>query len=77
MKGAIPFDKKVEIVLQKGFTRKEVDIVHTWYDIESCDEDISTERLMAMTGDVCNVDDDVVASAMCKFQEKYDRIFKE
>ena len=70
------FDEQVQIVLRKGFTKKERDIVETWYDIESCDEDISTERLMAMTGDICNVEDDVVAAAMCKFQDKYDRMFK-
>lgn len=75
MKGAISFEKKVEIVLENGFTEQEQDIVFTWYEIEEEDEDISTERLMAMTADSCDVDDDEVATTMCKFQEKYDRIF--
>lgn len=75
MKGAISFEKKVEIVLENGFTDQEQDIVYTWYEIEEEDEDISTERLMAMTADSCDVDDDEVATTMCKFQEKYDRIF--
>lgn len=75
MKGAISFEKKVEIVLENGFTEQEQDIVYTWYEIEEEDEDISTERLMAMTADSCDVDDDEVATTMCKFQEKYDRIF--
>ena len=75
MKGAISFEKKVEIVLENGFTEQEQDIVYTWYEIEEEDEDISTERLMAMTADSCDVEDDEVATTMCKFQEKYDRIF--
>lgn len=76
MKGGISFDARVQIVITNGFTKKEKEIITTWYDIESTDEDISTERLMAMTADICNVDDGDVASAMCKFQEKYDKLFK-
>ena len=75
MKGAISFEKKVAIVLENGFTEQEQDIVYTWYEIEEEDEDISTERLMAMTADSCDVEVDEVATTMCKFQEKYDRLF--
>jgi len=71
------FDEKVNSVISKGFSRKEQDIIITWYGIESTDEDISTEKLMALTADENNVDIDRVVSAMVKFQKKYDILFKE
>lgn len=71
----LTFEQKRTMVLRKGFKDWEIDVVETWYEIEEEDEDISTERLMAMTADSCDVDDDEVATTMCKFQEKYDRIF--
>lgn len=76
MKDNTSFDARVQIVITNGFTKKEKEIITTWYGIELTDEDISTEKLMAMTADICDVDDGDVASAMCKFQEKYDRLFK-
>lgn len=73
MKGAISFEKKVEIVLENGFTEQEKSVVRAWYAIESADEDISTERLIARTQHATHNSN--VVKIMGKFSRQYDKIF--
>ena len=67
MKGALSFNQRMEVVLEEGFTPKEKWVVRTWYDLEDEDEDISTERLLAMTSQMTNTSYDKIPSIMDKF----------
>lgn len=71
MKGAISFQKKVEIVLENGFTEQEKSVVRAWYAIESADEDISTERLIARTQHATHNYN--VVEIMGKFSRQFDK----
>lgn len=73
MKGALNFNSKVEIVLGNGFSDTEKNVVRTWYAIESEDEDISTERLIARTQHATRNED--VISIMHRFSNKYNKTF--
>lgn len=75
MKGALSFNQKMEIVLEEGFTPKEKWVIRTWYDLEYEDEDISTERLLAMTSEMTNTDYGKIPSIMDKFSRKFDKVF--
>ena len=71
MKGAISFEKKVEIVLENGFTEQEKSVVRAWYAIESEDEDISTERLIARTQHATHNYN--VVEIVARFSRQYDK----
>ena len=75
MKGALNWDTKVNIVLQKGFCSWEKDVVETWYDIESEDEDMSTPYLLQRVEDDTGIDQDDILDVMRRFSEKYDEVF--
>lgn len=75
MKNALNFDTKVKIVLEKGFCSWEKDVVESWYDIESEDEDMSTPYLLQRVEDDTGIDQDDILEVMRKFSEKYDEIF--
>ena len=51
--------------------------VETWYDIESEDEDMSTEYLTQRVADDAGLDDYKVLEVMRKFSEKYDEMWGE
>lgn len=72
------FDQKVDKVLDyMKASDKLRDIVHTWYDIEGEDEDISTERLISMVSDITEVEYEDVVETMCNFSNFYDICEKE
>lgn len=73
----LTFEQKREKVLQKGFKAWEIDVVETWYDIESEDEDMSTEYLTQRVADDTGLDDYKVLEVMGKFSEKYDEMWGE
>lgn len=75
MKNALKFETKVKIVLEKGFCSWEKDVVESWYDIESEDEDMSTPYLLQRVEDDTGIDQDDILEVMRKFSEKYDEIF--
>jgi hypothetical protein len=75
MKNALKFETKVKIVLEKDFRSWEKDVVESWYDIESEDEDMSTPYLLQRVEDDTGVDQDDILEVMRKFSEKYDEIF--
>lgn len=75
MKNALKFETKVKTVLEKGFRSWEKDVVESWYDIESEDEDMSTPYLLQRVEDDTGVDQDDILEVMRKFSEKYDEIF--
>lgn len=64
------FERNMQKVLSKGFSGHEIWVVETWYSIEDEDEDISTERLIALTCDITNTDFDSVMDIMQRFSEK-------
>lgn len=65
------WEKEMQIVMKKGFSNFEKHIVEMWYAIEEDDEDISTERLIAMTCDFTGASMDKVLDTMQKFSEKH------
>lgn len=71
------FEQKRTMVLRKGFKDWEIDVVETWYDIESEDEDMSTEYLTQRVADDTGLDDYKVLEVMGKFSEKYDEMWGE
>ena len=73
----LTFEQKREMVLRKGFKDWEIDVVETWYDIESEDEDMSTEYLTQRVADDTGLDDYKVLEVMGKFSEKYDEMWGE
>lgn len=73
----LTFEQKRTIVLRKGFKDWEIDVVETWYDIESEDEDMSTEYLTQRVADDTGLDDYKVLEIMGKFSEKYDEMWGE
>lgn len=73
----LTFEQKREMVLRKGFKAWEIDVVETWYDIESEDEDMSTEYLTQRVADDTGLDDYKVLEVMRKFSEKYDEMWGE
>ena len=73
----LTFEQKREMVLRKGFKGWEKDVVETWYDIESEDEDMSTEYLTQRVADDTGLDDYKVLEVMGKFSEKYDEMWGE
>lgn len=73
----LTFEQKLEMVLRKGFKDWEIDVVETWYDIESEDEDMSTEYLTQRVADDTGLDDYKVLEVMRKFSEKYDEMWGE
>ena len=73
----LTFEQKREMVLRKGFKSWEIDVVETWYDIESEDEDMSTEYLTQRVADDTGLDDYKVLEIMGKFSEKYDEMWGE
>lgn len=75
MKNALKFETKVKIVLEKGFYSWEKDVVESWYDIESEDEDMSTPYLLQRVEDDTGIDQDDILEVMRKFSEKYEEIF--
>ena len=75
MKGALSFNQKMENILSEGFTPKEKWVVRTWYDLENEDEDISTERLLAMTSEMTNTAYGKIPAIMDKFSRKFDKVF--
>ena len=75
MKNALSFETKVKIVLEKGFRSWEKDVVESWYDIESEDDDMSTPYLLQRVEDDTGIDQDDILEVMIKFSEKYDEIF--
>lgn len=75
MKNALKFETKVKIVLEKGFRNWEKDVVESWYDIESEDDDMSTPYLLQRVEDDTGIDQDDILEVMRKFSEKYDEIF--
>lgn len=75
MKGALNFESKKNIVLQKGFCSWEKDVVNAWYDIESEDDDMSTPYLLQRVEDDTGIDQDDILDVMQRFSEKYDEIF--
>lgn len=76
-KKTLTFEQKREMVLRKGFKGWEKDVVETWYDIESEDEDMSTEYLTQRVADDTGLDDYKVLEVMRKFSEKYDEMWGE
>lgn len=76
-KKTLTFEQKREMVLRKGFKSWEKDVVETWYDIESEDEDMSTEYLTQRVADDTGLDDYKVLEVMAKFSEKYDEMWGE
>lgn len=76
-KKTLTFEQKRENVLRKGFKGWEKDVVETWYDIESEDEDMSTEYLTQRVADDTGLDDYKVLEVMRKFSEKYDEMWGE
>lgn len=75
MKNALKFETKKKIVLEKGFCSWEKDVVESWYDIESEDDDMSTPYLLQRVEDDTGIDQDDILEVMRKFSEKYDEIF--
>ena len=75
MKGALSFESKKNIILQKGFCSWEKDVVNAWYDIESEDDDMSTPYLLQRVEDDTGIDQDDILDVMRKFSEKYDEVF--
>lgn len=73
----LTFEQKRTMVLRKGFKDWEIDVVETWYDIESEDEDMSTEYLTQRVADDTGLDDYKVLEVMGKFSEKYDEMWGE
>lgn len=73
----LTFEQKRAMVLRKGFKDWEIDVVETWYDIESEDEDMSTEYLTQRVADDTGLDDYKVLEVMGKFSEKYDEMWGE
>ena len=73
----LTFEQKRTMVLRKGFKDWEIDVVETWYDIESEDEDMSTEYLTQRVADDTGLDDYKVLEVMRKFSEKYDEMWGE
>lgn len=73
----LTFEQKRTLVLRKGFKDWEIDVVETWYDIESEDEDMSTEYLTQRVADDTGLDDYKVLEVMRKFSEKYDEMWGE
>lgn len=73
----LTFEQKRTLVLRKGFKDWEIDVVETWYDIESEDEDMSTEYLTQRVADDTGLDDYKVLEVMGKFSEKYDEMWGE
>lgn len=68
------FERNMQKVLSKGFSDNEIWVVETWYSIEDEDEDISTERLIALTCDITNTDFDSVMDIMQRFSEKMSEV---
>lgn len=68
------FARNMQKVLSKGFSDHEIWVIETWYSIEEEDEDISTERLIALTCDITNTDFDRVMDIMQKFSEKMSEV---
>lgn len=68
------FERNMQKVLSKGFSDHEIWVVETWYSIEDEDEDISTERLIALTSDITNTDFDSVMDIMQRFSEKMSEV---
>lgn len=73
----LTFEQKRTMVLRKGFKDWEIDVVETWYDIESEDEDMSTEYLTQRVADDTGLDDYKVLEVMAKFSAKYDEMWGE
>ena len=76
-KKTLTFEQKRTRVLREGFKGWEKDVVETWYDIESEDEDMSTEYLTQRVADDTGLDDYKVLEIMGKFSEKYDEMWGE
>lgn len=78
MKNELDFEERMELAIKNAnLDDWEAEIVYTWYDIEDEDEDISTERLIAMVCDETGAEVEDVMDVMMRFSEEMEKLKKE
>ena len=78
MKNKLDFEERMELAIKNAnLDDWETAIVYIWYDIEDEDEDISTERLIAMVCDETGAEDEDVMDVMMRFSEEMEKLKKK
>ena len=71
------FDKKQDHITNTYMSPEEKEVVDAWYGFEEQDDDISTEKLVAMVMDETGYDCDFIIDSMSFFSEKYNELYGE
>lgn len=78
MKNKLDFEERMELAIKNAnLDDWETAIVYIWYDIEDEDEDISTERLIAMVCDETGAEVEDVMDVMMRFSEEMEKLKKK
>lgn len=69
------FDNRQEYITNTYMSLEEKEVVDAWYSFEEKDDDISTEKLVAIVMDETGYDYDFIIDSMCFFSEKYNEFY--